>query len=52
MSKFKFVQVLTYCDIMDKEQGNRTDDEMISYINNYDYDDEDDELKIYKFKKI
>lgn len=44
--------IMMWCDIMDKEQGNRTDDEMISYINNYDYDDEDDALKIYKFKKI
>ena len=44
--------IMMWCDIMDKEQGNRTDDEMISYINNYDYDDEDDVLKIYKFKKI
>lgn len=44
--------IMMWCDIMDKEQGNRTDDEMISYINNYDYDDEDDALKIYKFEKI
>lgn len=44
--------IMMWCDIMDKEQGNRTDDEMISYINNYDYDDEDDTLKIYKFEKI
>lgn len=44
--------IMMWLDIMDKEQGNRTDDEMISYINNYDYDDEDDALKIYKFEKI
>lgn len=44
--------IMMWCDIMNQEQGNRTDDEMISYINNYDYDDEDDALKIYKFKKI
>ena len=39
---------------MDKEQGNRTDDEMISYINNYDYDDDysEDEFHIDKFVKI
>lgn len=44
--------IMMWCDIMNQEQGNRTDDEMISYINNYKYDDEDDAFKIYKFKKI
>ena len=46
--------IMIWCDIMDKEQGNRTDDEMISYINNYDYDDEysEDEFHIDKFVKI
>lgn len=44
--------IMMWCDIMNQEQGNRTDDEMISYINNYNYDDEDDAFKIYKFKKI
>ena len=42
--------IMMWCDIMNQEQGNRTDDEMISYINNYNYDDEDDALEIYKFK--
>lgn len=43
--------IMMWCDIMDQEQGNRTDDEMISYINNYNYDEEDG-FRIDKFEKI
>ena len=38
-----------WCEKMNMEQGERTDEEMMDFINEYDYDDDDTYLYIRQF---